>query len=297
MTRVDKILKYADLSGKGIEVAPYFNPAAPKRSGRDILIVDVFDTDTLRAGAKKDSMIPDSRIEEIEEVDLVGDASRVGEVIEAAGLSGQIDYIVSSHNVEHLPNPILFLQGVHHALKPGGILSMAVPDCRSSFDHFRFPTRLADWLAAYHDDRRQPSPEIIFDGKVNKAMFIRDGKAEPGCDISADDPAGFQPKKNLLKAYEEYKTRKADPGNYQDAHCNLFFPESLELLLTDLQKLGLIDLEIKEISRTKGVGFYVHLQKPETPVDVPDDVFFERRGALLTKVSRNLGAAPFKVSP
>ncbi len=297
MSRVDKILKFANLDGKGIEVAPYFNPAVPKRSGRDILIMDVFDTETLREGAKNDSLIPDERIEEIEEVDLVGDASRIGEVITKAGLSGQIDYIVSSHNFEHLPNPILFLQGVHDALKPGGILSMAVPDCRSSFDHFRFPSRLADWLAAYHEDRRQPSPETVFDGKINKAMFIRNGKAEPGCDIDADDPAGFEPKKNLVKAYQEYKARKADPGDYRDAHCNLFFPESLELLLTDLQKLGLINLEIAEISRTRGVEFYVHLRKPEGPLDLPDDAFFARRKALLTKVSRNLGAAPFGVSP
>jgi predicted SAM-dependent methyltransferase len=295
--RVDKILKYADLSGVGIEVAPYFNPAVPKKSGRNILIMDVFDTETLRAGALKDPLIPDSRIEEIEEVDLVGDASSIGEVIAKAGLQGQIDYIVSSHNFEHLPNPILFLQGAYEALNAGGTLSMAVPDCRASFDHFRFPTRLADWLAAYHEERRQPSPETVFDGKINMAMYIRNGKAEPGCDISIDDPSGFDPKKDLVNAYEEYKEQKTEAGDYRDAHCSLFFPESLEQLLTDLQKLGLIKLEILEISKTKGLEFYVHLRKPHAPLEFPEHAFYKRRHELLVKVSRNLGAAPFGISP
>ena len=189
MNRLRKILEFCDLSGKGIEVAPYFNPAVPKRDGHDVLIMDVFDTETLRERASIDPLIPQDRLHEIEDVDLVGDASRIGDVVENTGAAGEIAYIVSSHNFEHLPNPILFLQGCYTALRPGGVLSMAVPDCRACFDHFRMPTRLSDWLMAFHENRGQPSPETIFDYTSNFAYFHKGDKKLPGCNMKKDSPA------------------------------------------------------------------------------------------------------------
>lgn len=293
----DLILKYADTSGKGIEVAPYFNPVLTKRAGHDLLIMDVFDTETLRDRVREDPLIDSARAAEIEEVDLVGDASRLGDVIEQAGLTGRIDYIVSSHNFEHLPNPILFLRGAGEALAPGGVLSMAVPDCRASFDHFRMPTRLSDWLAAYHEDRRQPSPETVFDSAANQSAYMRDGAPTPGCNLAYDTPAGFEPDRNLAAAYEDYAASKVTPGDYRDTHCNVFFPESLELMLRDLRHLGLIELEVIEVSPTRGLEFFVHLRKPRTPQDIPDTAFYARRKELLIAVSHGLGAAGFGLGP
>jgi SAM-dependent methyltransferase len=293
----DLILKYADTSGKGIEVAPYFNPVLTKREGHDLLIMDVFDTDTLRDRVRDDPLIDSARAAEIEEVDLVGDASRLGEVIAKAGLQGRIDYIVSSHNFEHLPNPILFLRGAGEALAPGGVLSMAVPDCRASFDHFRMPTRLSDWLAAYHEDRRQPSPETVLDSAANQSSYLRDGQPTPGCNLAYDDPAGFEPDRNLAQAYADYVAARQTPGEYRDTHCNVFFPESLELMLRDLRHLGLIELEVIEVSPTRGLEFFVHLRKPETPQTVTDEAFYAQRKALLIAMSRGIGAAGFGLGP
>ncbi|MFM7442912.1 MAG: methyltransferase domain-containing protein, partial [Tabrizicola sp.] len=163
MDRKAILLKYVDPSSPGIEVAPYFNPAVAKRDGYPVLTLDVFDTQALRANATKDPHIPASRIGEIEDVDIVADACGIGDAIARLGRTGQFQYIVSSHNFEHLPNPIRFLQGCSVALAPGGVLSMAVPDGRACLDHFRMPTRLADWLSAYHRGLDQPSPESIFD--------------------------------------------------------------------------------------------------------------------------------------
>lgn len=296
MARIDQILKYADLSQKGIEVAPYFNRTLRKSDGNDILVLDVFDTDRLRQNAAADAFIPPSRLAEIEDVDLVGDASHIGNLVRDANLEGQIGFIISSHNFEHLPNPILFLQGAYAALKPGGMLSMAVPDCRACFDFFRMPTRLVDWLAAFHEDRKQPSPEIIFDGAVMGAWYIAQGKTHPGCNIKHDNPDRFVPHQALAAAYDVYKRDKAQPGAYRDAHCSVFFPESLELLLTDLRKLGLIGFDIVEISQTRGLEFYVHLRKPDDAAasqPETDAAFYDRRQALLRNVVENMGAAPY----
>ena len=90
----------------------------------------------------------------IEDVDLVGSSTHIGELVRARGEAGTFDYVVSSHNFEHLPNPIRFLQGCAEALRPGGILSMAIPDRRACFDYFRPVTRLSDWIQAFVEDRK-----------------------------------------------------------------------------------------------------------------------------------------------
>ena len=294
MSRLDRLLKHADTSQRGIEVAPYFRPVLPKRDGHDVLILDVFDTDHLRALGAKDPGVPKERVWEIEEVDLVGDASRIGDVVAQQGLTGQMHYIISSHNFEHLPNPILFLQGAYDSLAPGGVLSMAVPDYRACFDHFRLPSRLSDWLQAYHEDRRQPSAETVFDAQANMAMFERNGQELTACDFATDTPDDFMPNRILPAAYAGYQKRKAEGGDYFDTHCNLFFPDYLTLLLHDLRGLGLIQFDVIEISRTYGHEFFVHLRKGDgAPLPV-DDAFYETREALLRKVSKNLGGAPFQ---
>jgi SAM-dependent methyltransferase len=293
MDRSAFLLRYADLNRLGIEIAPYFNPTVRKSDGYNILIMDVFDTDTLRERALNDPWISNDRIAEIENVDLVGDASLIDEVVAGANLLGKVHYIASSHNLEHLPNPVRFLRGCYNALEPGGFLCMAVPDYRACFDHFRMPTRLVDWLDAFHEDRKQPSPGAIFDGMAQGCSYVVDGKPTPGCDLSQDDPAGFKSNQILIQAYEEYKARKIDQSHYQDAHCSVFFPETLELIMRDLNKLGIVEFEILEITETKGLEFFVYLRKPLAPQNVSDLEFYSYRQELMVRISNNLGASPF----
>lgn len=293
MLRRDNILKYIDTSKKGIEIAPYFNPTIAKRDGNDVLILDVFDTERLRALANDDPFIPTERLHEIEEVDIVCDASNLGDELAQRGLSGQVHYIVSSHNFEHLPNPILFLQGVEKVLVPGGVLSMAVPDYRACFDHFRMPTRLVDWLSSFHRGVRQPSPETIFDNASNVAHYYRGESPEPGCSLGVDDPMGFRPAELLMEAYAEFVRRCAEPGGYRDAHCSVFFPQTLDLMINDLRFIGLIGLEVEEITHTHGHEFFVHLRRPVQPTPIDERDFYARRHALMVEISNVLGAVPY----
>ena len=293
MGRLDWLLKYVDTSQRGIEVAPYFNPALPKADGHNVLVLDVFDKERLLDNARKDPLIEDDRIGSIEEVDIVGDASRIGEVVEREGLTGKMHYIVSSHNFEHLPNPILFLRGAYDALAPAGVLSMAVPDCRATFDFYRMPTSLCDWLAAYHEDRQQPSPETMFDYSSAMALYQFGEKVEPGYELGKGVPRRFVPERDLVTAYETYVRTKQHEHEYKDAHCSVFFPESLRLLLWDLHKLQLVDFEVLEITKTMGIEFYVHLRKSKTKRHIPNDEFFAQRHEMMLAVMRNIGMAPY----
>jgi SAM-dependent methyltransferase len=294
INRLDVLLAHRPKHGLAIEVAPYFNPALPKAKGHDVLILDVFDTETLRQHALNDPNIPDVRIEEIEEVDIVGDASRIGEVVSARGLSGKIGYVVSSHNFEHLPDPIRFLRGVEEILMPGGVLSMAIPDCRATFDHFRSPTRLIDWLVAFHDQHTQPMAETLFDLSANLANFAPAMGTRGTCDWRMADPREVWLTGDLSKAYETWLSARKTPGTYTDAHVSVVFDAQVRLMIEDLRFLGLIGLEVIEISKNYGHEFFVHLRRPvspETPLS-PED-YSARREQLLRKVMAGIGASAF----
>jgi hypothetical protein len=127
MNRNSQILKFVDKKQLGIEVAPYFRPLLPKSSGANVLVLDIFDAPKLREMAKSDPHLLNEWVADIEDVDVVGDASSIGDSVSARGLGGSISHIVSSHNFEHLPNPIKFLQGCSSSLKDGGVLSPYSP--------------------------------------------------------------------------------------------------------------------------------------------------------------------------
>lgn len=293
MSRSDQIIKYIDTAKLGIEVAPYFAPILAKREGFKIMSLDVFDQKQLRETALNDPLILNEWADRIEPVDIVGDASAIGLMMEERGLAGKIGYIVSSHNFEHLPNPIKFLRGCSTALEIGGVLSMAVPDCRACFDHFRTPTRLSDWIGAYHRDDKQPNAETLFDFHANNGTYITDGAATVGCDIATGVLDNFIYRGDLLRCYADYLVNVAGLSKYTDAHCTVMFPETLELLLRDCVYLGLIDLEIIEIHQTVGLEFFVHLRKTAAQNIEDATAFASRRQDLLRRINLGLGAAPF----
>jgi SAM-dependent methyltransferase len=179
--RREEITRYITPEQVGIEIGPYFAPLAPKRLGYDCLVLDVCDATTLRRRASKDPNVLREKIRNIEEVDLIGSASDIAELVAARHRLGSFDYIVSSHNFEHLPDPIRFLKGCAEVLRPGGILSMALPDSRACFDYFRPPSTLADILEAYFTRRDRPSATQIFEQQALGARYVdAHGSRMPG---------------------------------------------------------------------------------------------------------------------
>ncbi len=152
-------------------LAPFFNPAVSKADGHNVVIVDIQAADGLRERVLRSELIPSTRAQEIEEVDIVGDASSITTLVKNSPYEGNFCYIVSSHNFEHLPNPIKFLRGCTVVLKEGGMLSMAIPDYRCCFDHFRFPTRLSDWLRAYREDISAPDADMVLDSVSLRSRY------------------------------------------------------------------------------------------------------------------------------
>src|SRR5690606_26769889 len=59
------------------------------------------------------------------------------------------DFVLSSHCIEHLANPILGLTEWRRVLKPGGALLLVVPHKDGTFDHRRPVTNLSHLIEDY----------------------------------------------------------------------------------------------------------------------------------------------------
>ncbi|GAB2799857.1 methyltransferase domain-containing protein [Dyella kyungheensis] len=260
MDRRDSILKYIAKEQRGIEIGPWFGPLAPKRDGYQCLALDIADTDTLKRRASEDVRRPPEDIDRIEEVDLLGSSTDISELVKRRHQLGTFDYVVSSHNVEHMPNPIRFFQGCGRVLKQGGIISMAVPDRRACFDYFRPLTKLAEWIEASLEERNRPTFAQRFEFDTTFAQYD-DGKQSVSSFHCKVQPSMVSAIFNLDTAFQQWLDRRQqkDPP-YLDTHCWVFTPASFELLIRDSAYLGLIPFELVEISETAGNEFYVHLR-------------------------------------
>ena len=287
INRRDRILQFITKEHVGIEVGPWFAPIAPKKEGYKCWGLDLFDAETLRRKAETDPNIPKEGIPEIQEVDLIGSASAIADLVAAKGALGTIDYIISSHNLEHLPDPIRFLQGCEKALKRGGILSMAIPDRRFCFDYFRPHTTLSHWLQAYFESRVRPTLAQVFEQNSLLAWIDRDGKRVISWSVF-DDPYLVASCCTLQEAFESWKACLAAPDpEYRDVHCWAFTPASFEVLIRDLQFLGLVNFDILDVSRPIGNEFVAHLRKRNGGIEgtMDRERFFETRKNLLHRVN------------
>lgn len=279
MDRIEAILRDIDTSMLGLEVAPWFNPIAPKSSGYNVHTLDVFDFDTLIQRAKKDPSIDPSTYAKLEPVDYVGSATELLSLVPER-LYGKFDYVVSSHNFEHLPNPIKFLQACEAILTDGGTIVMAVPDGRACFDYFRPHTVTADWLEAYVEDRKQPSERQLFAAHVDLAN-VKGQLNNPKVSVSFDTPRTvIENHTALVENWSSWQERRGN-GPYMDAHCTVMTPASLRLLIEDCVALGLFSFDIQEVSGTTGVEFFVRLIKRTAQPAVDPETYQSRRTELM----------------
>jgi predicted SAM-dependent methyltransferase len=280
MDRRSQILKYITKEQKGIEIGPWFAPLAPKKEGYNCLIFDVFDAESLRKTAADDPFIDNTLIKDIDEVDIVGSSVNIASEIERRGELGQFDYVVSSHNIEHIPNPIKFLQGCEQVLRVGGRLSMAVPDKRACFDYFRPVSTLGSWLAAYLENRNRPTLIQGFEQGSLHCRFFNDGEQRTGFSLD-DDPSKIRNLPTVVEAYNDLNEKiSIEDSKYHDTHCWTFTPSSFSLILLDLNLIGLTKLVISDTTSAFGNEFHVHLKKELAQETDLNDVLIRRQELL-----------------
>jgi glycosyltransferase involved in cell wall biosynthesis len=247
LDRVQKALFMIDKNGLGLEIGPSHNPLAPKKQGFNVHVLDHASAEDLKAKYKGHDIVFDN----IEEVDFVWKGEPLHESV---GKEECYDWVIASHVIEHTPDMITFLQECERLLKPNGILSLVIPDKRYCFDYFNPVTWTGEFLDAYEQRRKRPSPGKVFDhfaGASKRGDHFAWGPSFSGTLSLMHD---IDHARNL---WEKARTT----SDYMDVHNWRFTPSSFRLILSDLQALALTGLTVVKEFDTTGCEFHVTLQK------------------------------------
>src|SRR4051812_8977039 len=167
-----KAIAAAFVRGDGIEIGALHNPLIVPPTAR-VKYVDRMNVADLRRH------YPELANKPLVETDIVDDGETLATIADATQ-----DFVIANHFFEHCQNPLLTFHNLFRVLKPGGILFMAVPDKRFTFDADRPSTTLdhvlrdfsegPEWSRRQHYEEwsrlvnKRTGPEL--DAEVNTLM-------------------------------------------------------------------------------------------------------------------------------
>jgi SAM-dependent methyltransferase len=155
--------------------------------------------------------------------DYAGAAGRVDFLADARALplpDGTLDYLCSSHVLEHLPDPVAALHEWHRVLRRGGLLYLVVPDKRFTFDETRPVTPIEHLLRDFQEGTTDADTLAHIDEFVDQTNWSM------LCPNSS--PADRPQQQEAARAF--YR-RELAQGRSIDIHYHTFTPESLIALL------------------------------------------------------------------
>lgn len=249
LTREEKLLLHLKKGGIGVEIGASHAPIAPKRAGYNVQIIDHATRDELIAKYENENV----KLENIEDVDFVWRGESYAEL---TGKRNYYDWIIASHVIEHVPNLVGFINGCDEILNGQGVLSLAVPDVRFCFDHFRPISGLSKVIDAHYQNHTVHTPGSIAEFNLN--LVERDH--EPGWaeNTLLRDEYTFR---NSREAVVELLNDAPARDRYVDCHAWCFTPHSFRLLMQDVFDLGLIAMREIGFFPSEGCEFYIALSR------------------------------------
>ncbi|HEX4385067.1 MAG TPA: class I SAM-dependent methyltransferase [Myxococcales bacterium] len=170
-----------------------------------------------------------------------------------------LDYVASSHLLEHLPDPAGAIVEWYRAVKPGGIIYIVVPDRRLTFDRHRPRTKVSHLMEDF-ERKTGPSDPTHIDDFFDHLDWKR---FDPS--LKAEDVPAFR------ELHREQDLQAAREGRMVSIHFHVFEKPDLIALLEALREhpKALLRYELVE-ERTffppdAGNGFLVAIRskKPE----------------------------------
>ncbi|MCA1594049.1 MAG: class I SAM-dependent methyltransferase [Acidobacteria bacterium] len=110
------------LRGEGIEIGALHTPL-PVPHGAKVKYVDRMSVSDLRRQYPELASLP------LVEADIIDDGEHLSNVAAASQ-----DFVIANHFIEHCQNPLDALTNMFRVLRAGGVLYMAIPDKRYTFD-------------------------------------------------------------------------------------------------------------------------------------------------------------------
>lgn len=146
------------LSGSGIEIGGLNAPLSVSRHA-NVRYVDRAPLSELRVH------YPELDGEELVEPDILDDGERLASLAD-----GSQAFVIANHFLEHCQNPLGALENMFRVLASGGILFLAVPDKRFTFDRQRPTTTLEHLL-----EHAEHGPEVGRRGHFEEWVRLVDG--------------------------------------------------------------------------------------------------------------------------
>ena len=247
--RRTRILAGLDVQGQGLEIGAGYSPVATSAEFR-VDHLDHADHATLvRKYAEQG--IDTSRIPAI---DYVWSGETYASLVGAK----RYDWIIASHVIEHLPDPIAFFNDCAAILTENGVLSLVVPDKRSCFDYYRPPSSLARLVDAHARGDRTTTPGAV-------AEHIMYASTVDGAITWESVPHGTRPEffHTPEQGRNEYESAVRG-GEVHDVHVWAFSPAGFRLVADDLYRLGLVELRERSWYDTCGYEFFVQFSRQGT---------------------------------
>lgn len=127
------------LKGDGIEVGALHTPLRVSKEAR-VRYVDRMPVADLR------KQYPELRSRELVPVDILDDGEKLQTISDST-----LDFVIANSFIEHCQNPVLAFSNFFRVLRVGGILYLAIPDMRYTFDADRPVTTLEHLMRDFQE--------------------------------------------------------------------------------------------------------------------------------------------------
>ncbi len=276
MDRREQILRHVPLtSGLGLEIGPLDSPLVT-HADAPVLYVDHASTEDLEA-----KYADDPEVDHVVPVDVVWGDRRLRDALGER----RAHWAVASHIIEHVPNLMGWLAEIGEVLVPGGVLSLAVPDKRFSFDAKRRETDVSDFVEAALTERTRHTVAATYDfwARILPVDTAAVWAGTGGVD-EVPDNRGL----GLEKSYESLKN-----ADYRDVHGSVFTPQSMLEVLNELVEMDLLPaFEILDLEPTQANTLEFFLALRWLGADRPRAERHDRQATSIQVARRKLESAP-----
>lgn len=228
----EKLLSEIDTNSKILEIGPLNSPMFNKKDA-DVSYADINSTEDIK---KEYSFLgQQDLIDSIVPIDFVIEDSYENTF---KNTDIRFDYVVSSHVLEHIPNPIDHLLDVSKILNLGGKVCFLLPDKEFTFDYYRETSSVADLYDVYVRGEANNTPRFLLD---NKLFQINENYAPDFW----DNGASSYPNPDVESILDEYFSFIDDfDNNYFSGHYWVFTDQSFLRILGSLYMLNLIPYKL-----------------------------------------------------
>ena len=155
------------ISGDGIEIGALHEPLGVSNRAR-VRYVDRMSVAELRIHYPELSDLP------LVPIDILDDGEKLSSIGDDC-----VDFVIANHMLEHCEDPLTALSTFLRVVRPGGVVYLAIPDKRFTFDISREVTSIAHVLRDYHEGPQCSREEHYLD-------WVREVNHKPESEVRAE---------------------------------------------------------------------------------------------------------------